>query len=102
MRALFALLLAIAPSAAHASSDAAWAAFRTETSRACLAAAQRVLGARGRLTAVVSPQGTEAHGLARVTHVVGKKSTAYVCVMDKRTKVGSLDPAPIADWRTAG
>jgi hypothetical protein len=93
---------ALLPATAAAATPDAWAAMRAEAARLCTEAARQVLGPGGRVSVVVSPQGTEAHALARVTHVVGKRSAVHVCVMDKRTRAASFDPAPIDSWRSAG
>jgi hypothetical protein len=87
---------------ALASTDAAWAQMRAEAIGACLAAGRTALENKGRLSAVVSPFGTEAHALVRVTQVVGKRSNVYVCVMDKASRRAFFDPAPLATWRQPG
>lgn len=87
---------------ALASTDAAWAQMRAEAMGACLAAARSALANKGRLSAVVSPFGTEAHALVRITQVVGKRSNVYICVMDKASRQAFFDPAPLAGWRQPG
>lgn len=105
MRLLLPALAAAASVAAGpalASTDAAWAQMRAEAMGACLAAARTALEGRGRLSAVVSPFGTEAHALVRITQVVGKRSNIHICVMDKASRRAFFDPAPLATWRQPG
>ncbi|MFB2550962.1 hypothetical protein [Ensifer soli] len=94
--ALFVPLLAAVPLApARASSDDAWAAFRADVSKACIAAVGDQLYDP---TAVVDPTGSEHYGLALVsgTPKGASGTVSHICVYDKQTKaaeVGSEIPA---------
>jgi hypothetical protein len=77
-------LTLLAASAAHASSDDAWAEFAAEVEQACLtASADFVTNAQ----VIVDPFGSESYGLAIVTgdNPAGLTSS-IICVFDKQTK----------------
>lgn len=77
----------LAPSAALASSRAAWEAFEKDVRDKCLAAAQSA----GMKTpeVVVHPVGTETYGLAVLREAGDKR----ICVYGKQTKKVELTPA---------
>jgi hypothetical protein len=84
-------LLACTAQQSKASSDDAWAAFRTDVRAKCTAAAKSVLS---NPVAVVDPFGSESYGIAVVygRPLPGKGMAApnvaasVVCVYDKKTK----------------
>lgn len=88
---LFAALgtVLIAGSAAHASSDGAWAKFQTDVSKACVKAAKGLIE-NG--TTVVDPYGSEHYGMAVVTgKAVGAKvKISTICVYDKQKKTAEI------------
>ena len=81
-------------SAAHASSDGAWAEFATAVEKACIKSASGQIE-KGR--AVVDPYGSTKYGLAIVTGrpagVPKNKKLAdisVICVYDKKTKAAEV------------
>jgi hypothetical protein len=89
--ALFAAFVATltASSAAHASSDGAWAKFQTDVSKACVTAAKGLIE-KGKT--VVDPYGSEHYGMAVVTgKAVGAKARiSTICVYDKQKKTAEI------------
>lgn len=79
----------IAGSAAHASSDDAWAAFQSDVSKACVKAAKGLIE-KGKT--VVDPYGSEHYGMAVVTgKAVGAKARiSTICVYDKQKKTAEI------------
>ena len=77
----------LAPSAALASSPAAWEAFEKDVGAKCLAAAQ----AQGMKApeVIVHPLGTETYGLA----VLREGGDKRICIYGKQTKKVELTPA---------
>lgn len=82
-----AVLVALAPTAALASSPDAWAAFRKDVGDRCLAQA-RATGMKSP-EVIVHPVGTESHGIA----VLREGGDKRICLYDKRTKAVELTPA---------
>lgn len=78
----FALTLAVP---AHAASDDAWEAFRSDVETACLAAAEPLFEVP---QVRVDPFGSESYGLALVTGRArgADAEIAAICVFDKQTK----------------
>ena len=78
----FALILAVP---AHAASDDAWEAFRSDVETACLAAAESLFEVP---QVRVDPFGSESYGLALVTGKArgADAEIAAICVFDKQTK----------------
>lgn len=80
-------------SAAHASSDGAWAEFSAAVEKACIKSASSQIE-NGR--AVVDPYGSEKYGLAintgRPLGVKTKKvaDISVICVYDKKTKASEV------------
>jgi hypothetical protein len=84
--ALIAAALAL-PSAASASTPAAWEAFRAEVHAKCLAAAQS--SGMKNPEVLVHPVGTETYGLAVLREGADKR----ICVYGKQSKKVELTPA---------
>ena len=84
MRAI--ALLALISTPAFASSDDAWAQFRTDVGAACLALVQ----GPGTANVEVNGFGSEHYGVALVTLTSGAGSDLMVCVYDKATKTAEL------------
>jgi hypothetical protein len=82
---LLALLIA---SPALASSDDAWAEFRTEVQTACTALVEG-----GNPVVEVNPFGSETYGAAIVTVAAGTGAERFVCIYNKQTKAAELTGA---------
>ncbi len=86
----------LAAGAAQAASEEEWAAFRTDVSAKCLAAAEGLFASA---TATVDPFGSESYGMALLRGAARGAGTeiAALCVYDKKTKTaevgGELDLA---------
>ena len=83
------LILTAGIPAAHAASGDAWAEFRTNVSKACIAASKGLIE-NGK--ALVDDFGSESYGLAVVSgKAVGAKVTiSTICVFDKKTKKAEI------------
>jgi len=88
------LSLALAVPAAHASSSDAWAEFRADVEKSCLASLPEALGTP---TVFVEPTGTQSFGIAAVEGLSpeAKSQITYVCIYDKEKKTVEVSP-PIA------
>lgn len=96
MRPIIALTLAaLAASPSLASSDEAWAAFRTAVEAACTPLAQAPADAR--VAVEVNPFGSESYGAALVTVTLADGSAdRMVCIYDKTAKTAEMT-APFTD-----
>jgi hypothetical protein len=82
---LFACLALLATPAAASSGDA-WAEFRADVERTCLALVQD----QGTVTIEVNPFGTESYGVALITVKADWGEDRLACVYDKVTKKAEL------------
>ena len=75
------------PSASQASSGDAWAEFRQETGRRCIAELRRTegLGRSVQVSSTISDHGSESFGAALLRVGSGQARTSYICIMNKRT-----------------
>ena len=88
LRFLTAATVLAIPAVAAASSDDAWAAFRSDVAAKCLAQA-KTEAMKGNPQVIVHPLGTSAHGIAVLMAGTDKR----ICVYDKHTKAVELTPA---------
>ncbi|AUH35499.1 hypothetical protein [Paracoccus tegillarcae] len=95
----FTLALPVSATTAHASTDEAWEAFRTEVHDACVELAPD----EGETVIEVNPFGSESYGAAlMITTLPDGAADRYVCIFDKKAKTVELTaafapPEPIAE-----
>lgn len=97
-----ALAATLAALPAAASSDDAWAAFRTEVDAACRA----LLTQPGEPQVEVEPFGSQSYGVALITLALPEGgSERYACILDKQSRAAELAgpfPEPQAAEATEG
>lgn len=76
----------LAATGAAASTDEAWAEFRTAVAAACTA----LVTEPGALTVEINPFGSESYGAALVTLATPAGTDRMVCIYDKRAKTAEL------------
>jgi len=89
MRRTFLIFVAFVPAfvtAAQASGDDAWEAFRSEVAATCLA----LQDAPKNAAVEVSPFGSESYGAAIVTSITDGIVTRQVCIFDKQSHKAEL------------